>query len=461
MWYLYTNYIIGYNGNGNFVDILSYINNIQWTNDQDTISVQLTFDSILDLAEGRSHIVLKKDTKVVFQGYITKKINKDKTGAYTAMDYAYLLNRNDVEPIQFNCDAKTAIYQLLTKYNIGGACIPLATKISKLYKGKTVNEIIEDILKQCSGETGDDIIKEMRGNVLWIDKLSNLKIDCKYKISNDFEISRSLESMVNKVIVTSNEESDGSIMATAKDDSNINIFGLYTKSLSIEKANSAQSQNLADQYLNNYDATNREVTLNLTDIEGCEDIRAKRSIPVDISKYGVNGYFKVKSAQHNLSNNTHKIQVTIDFSNASFEEPALLQQLSQSGSSSSSSNSTSSDSSKQDQIISYAKQFLGVPYVWGGKTPSGFDCSGFVSYVFAHFGISLTPYTYTMFGEGTQVSLDNIQPCDLVFFFNKGHVAIYIGNNQFIEAPHTGANVRITTLSDYYRGECSGVVRVT
>lgn len=104
-------------------------------------------------------------------------------------------------------------------------------------------------------------------------------------------------------------------------------------------------------------------------------------------------------------------------------------------------------------IVAYATNFLGTPYVWGANGPNSFDCSGFTVYVFRHFGISLTRTTYTQITQGSYVSRDNLQPGDLVFFGTgtPHHVGIYVGNNSYIHAPHTGDVVKISALtrSDY------------
>lgn len=457
-WYLYSSYVIG----KGYVstDILDQTGNLQWSNDSDTLAVTLTFDSALDLAEGRSHLILKRDKNIVFAGVITKKENKKNTSSYTAQDYAFYLNKNEEDIIQFNgTNAKQAIYSLLGKYGIGGAVTPLTTVINKVYKGKTVSEIIDDIMDQCTKELGEEVVKEMRGNVLWIDKVSNLKVDCNYVMGDDYSVTRSMEEMYNNVYVITNEESDKNSYANAQDKDMISIFGLLSKVLSIDKGNIAQAQNVANKYLDNYDATKRELTVTLTDIEGCEGIRAKRSIPISISKYGIQGYYKVKSAQHSLNDGVYKIAVTIDFSSATFVDPPELTAATSSETSTSS--VSGSTSSKASDIIAYAKQFLGVPYVsGGGNPPSSFDCSSYVAYVFNHFGYNLDSYTYSMINQGTKVSMSNIQPCDMVFFFNTGHVGMYIGNDQFIHCPHTGDVVKISTFSGYYANNCNAVVRV-
>jgi cell wall-associated NlpC family hydrolase len=99
-------------------------------------------------------------------------------------------------------------------------------------------------------------------------------------------------------------------------------------------------------------------------------------------------------------------------------------------------------------VVGIAMQFLGVPYVWGGASPSGFDCSGFSMYVYAAMGVSLPHHAASQYNMGTPVSKDQLQAGDLVFFNGLGHMGIYIGGGQFIHAPHSGDVVKISSLSD-------------
>jgi len=103
------------------------------------------------------------------------------------------------------------------------------------------------------------------------------------------------------------------------------------------------------------------------------------------------------------------------------------------------------------QAVSIAYQFLGVPYAWGGATPSGFDCSGLTMYVYAQLGIKLGHYTGFQYYQGRRVPRDQLQPGDLVFFHANSlgvpqHEGMYIGNGAFIHAPHTGDVVRVSSL---------------
>ena len=118
---------------------------------------------------------------------------------------------------------------------------------------------------------------------------------------------------------------------------------------------------------------------------------------------------------------------------------------------------------RYSSVVGIAMQYLGTPYVWGGASPGGFDCSGLVMYVYAQVGVSLPHYTVAQYNYANSVSVprDQLEPGDLVFFAGLGHVGIYVGNGQFIHAPHTGDVVRIDSLSEgWYASEYDGAKRI-
>lgn len=125
-------------------------------------------------------------------------------------------------------------------------------------------------------------------------------------------------------------------------------------------------------------------------------------------------------------------------------------------------------------VVDAASKWLGTPYSWGGGGPAGpslgieqgantkgFDCSGLLQYAYAQEGVAIGGDTYSQWGQGQAVPKDHLRPGDAVFFEmnsrGPGHVGIYMGGDKFIEAPHTGANVRISTLST--RGDYAGARR--
>ncbi len=115
-----------------------------------------------------------------------------------------------------------------------------------------------------------------------------------------------------------------------------------------------------------------------------------------------------------------------------------------------------------------AKQYLGVPYRYGGASPSGFDCSGFTMYVFGRHGVYLPHMCSGQYAMGTAVSRSDLRPGDLVFFYDPAyadpgsvstHVSIYIGNNQVIHCSSNGG-VKISTLSGYFDVHYLGARRI-
>jgi cell wall-associated NlpC family hydrolase len=122
--------------------------------------------------------------------------------------------------------------------------------------------------------------------------------------------------------------------------------------------------------------------------------------------------------------------------------------------------STAAPAASHGGVVGVAMRYLGVPYVWGGASPSGFDCSGLVMYAFAQIGVSLPHSSYAQYGMGAPVSMSQLQPGDLVFFAGASHVGIYIGGGQFIHAPHTGDVVKISSLSGWYASTFAGGRRI-
>ena len=118
--------------------------------------------------------------------------------------------------------------------------------------------------------------------------------------------------------------------------------------------------------------------------------------------------------------------------------------------------SAASQAGKGQEIANFALQFVGYPYVYGGSSPKGFDCSGLTSYVYAQFGYSINRTASNQLSNGYSVDKSSLQPGDLVFFRQNGstkaasHVGIYIGNNQYVHASTPGVGVIISDLDDPY-----------
>src|SRR5262245_43800901 len=120
-------------------------------------------------------------------------------------------------------------------------------------------------------------------------------------------------------------------------------------------------------------------------------------------------------------------------------------------------------------IVNYAKTFVGVPYVYGGESPSGFGCSGLVQYVYKHFGLSVPRTSAEQAKIGTAVAADQLAPGDLIFsnwdgsgraLADVSHVAIYAGGGQLVEAPEPGKSVHVIPYSSSYASHTIAIRRV-
>lgn len=164
---------------------------------------------------------------------------------------------------------------------------------------------------------------------------------------------------------------------------------------------------------------------------------------------GINaGWFKVQCAKG--TGYIHPDYVTVTTASASSGTASVA--------------ADNSSSSLRDRIIDYAANFLGIRYTYGGSTPStGFDCSGFVKYVYSHFGVSLSRSSSSQYSDVTRISKSSLSVGDLVFFSryaggsSVGHVGIYVGNGEFIHAPSPGKSVCYDSLgSSYYSSHYIG-----
>lgn len=300
--------------NDSWVNLMPNSNNISYSSNSDSMTMQLSFDTIYEFGEG-THIIFKNDDIELFRGIAVKKNKKRNINNYTCLDYAFYLNKNDTI-IQFNnIPASSAIEQLLESFGISHSITFISTPITKIYKKQKLNSIIDDILQQSYNELSIKYIREMQGNVLCIDTEESFAIEstAKFQIGKNVEINSSIEKMQNKILVVSNEEKNNSILATVEDTSSIVKYGQLQEIISVDKKDIAQAANIAKNNLNDKNKVSFETPLNLLITSGGDDIKPHRLIRLDIDYMSMSGLYKIKSATHNLNKNKHTANITVEW----------------------------------------------------------------------------------------------------------------------------------------------------
>jgi len=290
-------------------DIISYSNTIAWNNDSETLGTQLTFDSIKEFPTG-SVVSLWNDSLEIVRGEAIKPTQKRWNYSYVCQDYSFYLKNKVVKQFNNVC-ASDAISSLLGGAYIVGDIVSIPTIITKLYKGKTLAEIIEDILTLAEADQGVTYFKEIEGNILYIRKLEDMIITPNIILPKDISIEKSMENMKNRIEVTASGESNTSILAVAEGTSDQqNFYGLLIDQLTVDDKNTAQAQNIANNALLTSNKIAYQSTFEVVAVDGGDTIKANRMIYLKAGTR-LDGYYKIKSANHTLTKGIHKVNICI------------------------------------------------------------------------------------------------------------------------------------------------------
>jgi len=290
------------------IDILPLSNNLSWSSDIDALGTELSFDSLYDLAEG-TIVSLYINKKELLRTILIKKSEGKFSFNYSCFDFSIYLKNEVIK--QFNgVSASTAITSLLNEYGIKNNIVGIPTKIKKIYKDTDISSIINEILEQAEAEQGVKYFKEMQVNTLVINKLQDMKISPKILIDRDITINSSIEELKNKILIVSSGESK-KVLATVQDASSQSRFGLFQQIESVEKKDVAQAKNIANNILKANNKIFKDTNINVLGIKNTETIKANRLIEINVGK--LNGWYRIKNASHNLSNNKHTVSIGLEW----------------------------------------------------------------------------------------------------------------------------------------------------
>lgn len=313
----------------------------------------------------------------------------------------------------------------------------LGERLRATYKGSFYNNYLSILLTSNNfGGLLDSV--NMLSKIFSLDKnliesLNNEKIELDDNISTLAEKKKSLD-IINIENTKKVEE-----LNAKKEEQQVMVDEMY------EKKNSMAS------YIE--EVENELITTFLDDIDENKSIDELNNLITALN--GLKNQVQTKSVTNSINDGIQKAQGIISNKEAQVKAREILDVNTGSSEAIESSSSTNVEIANGNaaSIVSYAYQFIGLPYVYGATGPSSFDCSGFTQYVFSRFGYSITRTTYTQVNQGTYVSRENLQPGDLIFTrgtaSSPGHVGIYVGNGKMIHASRPGVGIIVGDIYDY------------
>lgn len=356
-------------------DILYNSDNLSWSSDIDTLGTQLSFDSIKDLYYGQVVSLWETDTELI-RGIVKNKTTKKNTFSYIVQDYSRYLKNKTMKQFN-NLEASECIKELVKDAYLIGEITDIPTLITKMYRDKTLDEIISEILQIAEDDQGIKYVKEIIGNVINIQRLEDMKI-VPNVIVGEFEIDGSIENMKNDIQVVSNEESVNVIIASVSDENKWSWYGKLSDTISVDAKDIANAKNIAINKLAELNKIEKSTTIQLMVLDEKVEIKANRLMYFHTGQ--LIGYYRIKSAKHSLVDGLHKCDVDIILDESyntltsSYENQdaiATVISLANENSSNSSNKSSNVDTSNANKMTMSLSFYTGAANEGGNESASG------------------------------------------------------------------------------------------
>lgn len=306
--------------NGKTRDITSETGNLTWSDSEDALGVEFSFDCKKGIYCG-DIVTLKSGKTEIFRGIITAVGFSDgKTRQVKGHDFAWYLNKSECI-VQFKkIAADKAIKQLCSRYNVPiGSIASMKTSIKKIYKDQLVYDVILDILKQVRKETGHGYRVEMRKGKLYVVKKGSIKIEPYYTDAAGRKVlsyktcsingERSIEEMKNEIIVAGSGEKAKQIKAVVKSSASIKKYGLLSQVETGEKLTEAKARNTGKNKLKQLNKIETSFTAEML---GGITVQASRLIYFNRPEASIKGWYKVRSCTHSFSGNIHSVSCEME-----------------------------------------------------------------------------------------------------------------------------------------------------
>lgn len=303
------------------IDISAFSGNVTLADNIDSLGRELSFDFLnnhvydsytqfTSLRTGNTILLYDAD-EMIFQGQIiTLSRNSISNYSVRCFDNAFYLNKNQTK-IQFtNLDVKACIEKLCKQEYIPCKVdCDIPTKVTKIYNSETISNIIDDLLKQATNDTGLKYRREYNYGSLYVNAMNNLKMIWKSKpLVSDFSYDESIDNLANRVVVISSSEKNTTVYAEAKNEQSIKMYGQYTHFEKVDDKKKDKAQTIADTKLKELSKTFEKATVTLL---GDNYIRSGRIIQFEQPEIGLYGQYLVNHCTHNYSGSLHTMECEI------------------------------------------------------------------------------------------------------------------------------------------------------
>lgn len=317
---------------GKQTDITAVTGNYSRSDNINSLGMSFNFEQVsnpldeqlkVEAPELGGKVILSHKGSTVFTGIITGyNRNSLNRYSYQCYDFAFYLNKSEVL-IQFNnVTVSAALERLCRENNIPiGEITNISTVVNKIYNGDTVSDVIRDLLKLATDETGTKYRLEVRGNKLYIQRYEDLVLEAYYKPARNvggfnpadhvggFSSSYSIENMSNKVIVTSGGEKYAQVVAEAEDAGSMKVYGTLSKVEKVDGKTMSQAGQIAKTKLKELNKVTRSFSVTLY---GDDAVRSGRMLVFDQAEINLKGAFLVKSCSHKYTGTAHYMDLELE-----------------------------------------------------------------------------------------------------------------------------------------------------
>ncbi|MDK4479924.1 terminase [Fusobacterium necrophorum] len=312
-------------------DITDYTGNISWRDSVDTLGVELSFDVAVnrydknfsflwDITLGDSVQLINEQGESLLQCIIVSESPNGKTTSFTAYDMAWYLNKSTVikqfKKMVGNDCVKSLCKEIGIKVEVSG----LDNKIDKIYKDKTISDVIWDIIKQCSQHNSKRFFIEMDKGILKIGPFKKIKVTGKYEMHKDFfldvqqnagnvSLNRSIVDMKNSILVVTENKKAVRTVGKEQDSESVKRYGKLQQVVILDEKEHKKANLVAKNELKKLNKITENFSL---DVLGDDKVKSGRVIDLDLPFFNIKGEFFIKESNHSLQNGIHKASLSLE-----------------------------------------------------------------------------------------------------------------------------------------------------